>query len=112
MKDHQIANQLTVTINGFSPLPPAGAETDASVAAAAAAAEPSSRRGTMRISFEGVEYEVEGTLHSSQGTWRFSGGTGEAQGILGEGSYKGTAFPGGVTYEISGRYDFYFHRNT
>lgn len=57
-----------------------------------------------QLIIEGVETSEDGKLQGSEGTWRFANGTGMLVGISGGGTYKGTAWPGGIKYEIAGQY--------
>lgn len=59
---------------------------------------------TVQFIIDGVETSDDEVLQGSKGTWRLANGTGRLTNIGGGGTYIGTARPGGITYEITGKY--------
>ena len=54
--------------------------------------------------FHGSATLKDGAPDTAEGAWEFAGGTGKLKGIKGKGTYKGTAGPEGITYEVEGEY--------
>lgn len=59
---------------------------------------------TVQFIIDGVETSDDEVLQGSEGTWRLANGTGRLTEIRGGGTYIGTARPGGITYQITGKY--------
>jgi hypothetical protein len=63
-----------------------------------------SNEDTVQFIIEGMETSEDEVLRGSEGTWRLANGTGRLTDISGGGTYIGTARPGGITYQITGKY--------
>lgn len=63
-----------------------------------------SSEDTVQFIIDGMETSVDEVLQGSEGKWRLANGTGRLTGIRGGGTYIGTARPGGITYQITGKY--------
>ena len=58
----------------------------------------------MYVHYHGSATLKDGAPDTAEGAWEFAGGTGKLKGIKGKGTYKGTAGPDGITYEVEGEY--------
>ena len=84
---------LRITVEDFGQQEPTQAEDT-----------PANNADTVQFIIDGVETSEDEVLQGSEGKWRFANGTGRLIELRGGGTYIGTARPGGITYEITGKY--------